>query len=169
MSVAFTKEDSAETAAETQLPDRPISAEPNLVTPGGLMALEAQLAEARLAHEAAMVIEDINERRRAAANPVRDLRYFSERLRTALLMPEPIDSTVVAFGSTVTFSRDDGRVQTYRIVGEDEADPSEGSISYVSPIARGLMGKTSGDVVSVGEHELEIVSIGSSFPSGPDR
>jgi transcription elongation GreA/GreB family factor len=59
----------------------------------------------------------------------------------------------------VTFSRDDGRVQTYRIVGEDEADPKEGSISFVSPVARLLMGKAVGDVVGVGAQELEIVAI----------
>jgi len=159
VSVAFTKEDSAEAAAETQLPDRPISPEPNLVTAAGLKALEAQAAEARIAYDAAMLVEDVNEKRRQAANPLRDLRYFAERLRTAQLVPAPATSDIVAFGSTVTFSRDDGRVQTYRIVGEDEADPKTGSISYVSPIARGLMGKSAGDVVTVGDRELEIVKI----------
>ena len=159
MSVAFTKEDSAETAAETQLPDRPISAEPNLVTAAGLEALERQLDAARAAYDAALLIEDVNERRRQAANPFRDLRYFTERLRTAQLIPAPTATDMVAFGSTVTFSRDDGRVQTYRIVGEDEADPKAGSISYVSPIARVLMGKGVGDVVAVGTMELEIVGI----------
>ena len=159
MSVAFTKEDSAETAAETQLPDRPISPEPNLVTAAGLKALEAQAAQARIAYDTAMLVEDVNEKRRQAANPLRDLRYFAERLRTAQLVPAPATSDIVAFGSTVTFSRDDGRVQTYRIVGEDEADPKTGSISYVSPIARGLMGKSAGDVVTVGGRELEIVKI----------
>ena len=159
MSVAFTKEDSAETAAETLLPDRPISAEPNLVTAAGLKELGRQLIEARTAYDAAMLIEDINDRRRQAANPLRDLRYFTERLRTAELVPAPTTADVVAFGCTVTFSRDDGRVQTYTIVGEDEADPKAGSISYVSPIARGIMGKRVGDVVSLGEIELEIVGI----------
>ncbi len=75
-------------------------------------------------------------------------------------MPIPASSDVVAFGSTVTFSRADGRVQKYRIVGEDEADPKAGSISFVSPVARALMGKAVGDVVSVGDQELEIVAIG---------
>ena len=68
-------------------------------------------------------------------------------------------SDTVAFGSTVTFSRDDGRVQTYRIVGEDEADPKAGSISYVSPVARLLMGRAVGDVVETGGQELEIITI----------
>lgn len=159
MSVAFVKEESAETAAETQLPDRPVSPHPNLVTETGLKALERQLQEAKEAYEAANAIEDINERRRQLAGPVRDLRYLAERLRTAQLVPAPTTNDAVAFGSTVTFNRDDGRVQTYRIVGEDEADPKAGSISYVSPVARLLMGKAVGDVVTMGGQELEIEKI----------
>ncbi|SSC69752.1 unnamed protein product [Ciceribacter sp. T2.26MG-112.2] len=159
MSVAFVKEESAEAAAETLLPDRPISPHPNLVTEKGLKALEQQLSEARAAYEATTAIEDVNERRRQAAGPLRDLRYFSERVHSAKLMPPPETATHVAFGSTVTFSRDDGRVQTYRIVGEDEADPKAGSISYISPVARLLIGKAVGDVVTMGEQELEIVAV----------
>jgi transcription elongation GreA/GreB family factor len=141
------------------LPDRPISPEPNLVTEAGLAGLEAQLAVARAAVEAASVIEDVNERRRQSAGPLRDMRYFSERVRTAQLMPRPASTDSVAFGSTVRFSRDDGKVQTYRIVGEDEADPKAGSISYIAPVARALLGRAVGDVVSLGEHALEILAI----------
>ncbi len=57
------------------------------------------------------------------------------------------------------FTRDDGRRQAFRIVREDEADPRNGSISYVSPVARALVGKAPGDVVLVGDHEIEILSI----------
>lgn len=153
------KEESAETASETLLPDRTISPHPNLVTEAGLRALELQLQQAREAYDAASKIEDVNERRRQAAIPLRDARYLAERVRTAQVLPDPVSSDTVAFGSTVTFSRDDGRVQTYRIVGEDEADPKAGSISFVSPVARVLMGKAVGDVVSVGEQELEITAI----------
>ncbi len=159
MSVAFTKEDSAETAAETMLPDRPIPDGPNLVTAAGLVALERQLAEARATYDAALTIEDINERRRQAANPFRDLRYLAERLRSAQVVGAPNTRDVVAFGTRVTFRREDGRVQRYTIVGEDEADPKAGSISFASPIARGLMGKAVGDLVSVGALEVEVVAI----------
>src|SRR5215813_6221756 len=78
LAVAFTKEESAETAAETQLPDRAISPHPNLVTATGLKALELQLKEAREAYDAAQTTDDINERRRLSASPLRDIRYFSE-------------------------------------------------------------------------------------------
>lgn len=159
MSVAFTKEESAETASETLLPDRPISPHPNLVTEAGLQALQQQLGEAREAYEAAQAIEDVNEKRRQSAVPLRDVRYLTERLRTAQVVAKPESSDTVAFGSTVTFSRTDGRVQTYRIVGEDEADPKAGSISFVAPVARSLMGKAVGDVVGSGTQEIEILSI----------
>lgn len=153
------KEESAETASETLLPDRPISPHPNLVTEAGLKAMEAQLQAAREAYDAASKIEDVNERRRQAATPLRDARYLTERVRTAQIIPDPTAFDVVAFGTTVTFMRDDGRVQKYRIVGEDEADPKAGSISFVSPVARALMGKAVGDVVGVGDQELEITAI----------
>jgi transcription elongation GreA/GreB family factor len=159
MSVAFTKEDSAETASETLLPDRPISPHPNLVTEAGLKALEFQLDQAREAYQTAQMIEDVNERRRQAASPLRDVRYFAARIRTAQVIADPVSADTVAFGSTVTFRREDGRVQKYRIVGEDEADPKCGSISFVSRVARLLMGKAVGDVAGTSDQELEIISI----------
>jgi transcription elongation GreA/GreB family factor len=154
LSVAFTKEDSAETASETLLPDRTVSPHPNVVTEAGLKALELQLQQAREAYQTAQTIEDVNERRRQAANPLRDVRYFAARVRTAQVITDPTSTDTVAFGSTVTFKRDDGRVQKYRIVGEDEADPKSGSISFVSPVARLLMGKAVGDVAGTSDHEL---------------
>ena len=158
MSVAFTKEESAETASETLLPDRPISPHPNLVTAAGLKDLERQLGEARALYEAAQSHDDINERRRQSAVPLRDIRYFGERLRSAqVVSTAPTDT--VGFGSTVTYRRGDGRVQKYRIVGEDEADPKAGSISFVAPVAKALMGKAVGEVAGAGGQELEIIAI----------
>jgi transcription elongation GreA/GreB family factor len=159
LSVAFTKEDSAETASETLLPDRPVSPHPNLVTEAGQKALEFQLDQAREAYETAQEIEDVNERRRQAAIPLRDMRYFAARVRTAQVIADPASTDTVAFGSTVTFERDDGRVQTYRIVGEDEADPKAGSISFASPVAKLLLGKAVGDEVGASGQGLEIISI----------
>jgi transcription elongation GreA/GreB family factor len=159
LSVAFTKEDSAETASEVLLPDRPVSPHPNLVTEAGLKALELQLQQAREAFETAQKIEDANERRRQAAIPLRDVRYLAARVRSARVIANPASTATVAFGSTVTFRRDDGRVQKYHIVGEDEADPKAGSISFVAPVARLLMGKAVGDVVGTSGQELEIIAI----------
>jgi len=90
---------------------------------------------------------------------LRDMRYFAARVRTAQVITNPTWTDTVAFGSTVTFRPDDGRVQKYRIVGEDEADPKAGSISFVSPVARLLMGKAVGDELGASGQNLEIVSI----------
>ena len=159
MSVAFTREESAETAAEVELPDRPISPHPNLVTASGQEALTNAMRESLTAYDAAQRIEDRAERRRAVAVAARDMRYFAERLRTAQLVTPPADFSVVTFGHRVTFRRGDGRRQAFRIVGEDEADPRNGSISYVSPVARALIGRAAGETVLAGDHEIEILSI----------
>lgn len=151
MSRAFVKEsDSVE-----ELPDRLISEHANLVTPAGLAQIEAAVQRFDDAHAAAQVAGD----REAMAATARDLRYWSARLGSAELVPPPVDSDRVQFGSTVTIARDDGRRQTFRIVGEDEADPAKGSISYVSPLARQLVGKGVGDTVRVGARETEIITI----------
>jgi transcription elongation GreA/GreB family factor len=159
LSVTFTKEDRAETASEVLIPDRPVSPHPNLVTEAGLNALEFQLHQVRDTHEAVQSIEDVNEPRRQAAIPLRDMRYFAARVRTAQVITNPASTDTVAFGRTVTFRRDDGRIQQYRIVGEDEGDPKAGSISFVSPVARLLMGKAVGDEVGASGQKLEIISI----------
>ena len=124
-----------------------------------MKALELQLHQAREAYETAQKTEDVNERRRQMAIPLRDMRYFAARVRTAQVIASPASSDAVVLGSTVIFRRCDGRVQKYRIVGEDEADPKAGSISFVSPVARFLMGKAVGDVVGTSSQELEIIAI----------
>ena len=158
MSVAFTKEQDSEAQA-AHLPDRPVSPHPNLVTASGLAAIEAALAEARAAYTAAQAEGGLEADRTAMARATRDLRYWSARRSTAQLMPEPPDADVVHFGSTVEIEREDGRRQRFRIVGEDEADPSAGSVSYVSPMARALMNKGVGDAAKVAGAEVEIVAI----------
>ena len=66
---------------------------------------------------------------------------------------------MVRFGCTVTFERADGSRATYRITGEDEADPAAGRIAYVAPVARALLGKGIGEVAVIAEAEVEIVAI----------
>jgi transcription elongation GreA/GreB family factor len=152
MSRAFVR-DADETFDE--LPDRPLSPHPNLVTPDGLAAIEATLARLHEDHAAAQRLSD----RAALATLARDLRYWTARRASAQLVAAPANPDTVQFGSTVTIRRDDGRRQTFRIVGEDEADPARGTISYVSPVARALMGKAAGDTVRAGRSDAEIVAI----------
>ncbi len=159
MSVAFTKEEDSEAQA-ANLPDRPISPHPNLVTAQGLAALDAALAEARAAYAAAQAAGEINADRTAMARATRDLRYYSARRANAQLVETPPDADKVVFGGSVTFEREDGRRSTFRIVGEDEADPNLGAVSYVSPLARALLGKQVGDTAMVAGSEVEILALG---------
>lgn len=158
MSVAFTKESDAEAVA-ADLPDRPIPAHANLVTPKGLAQIEAELAAVRAAYAAAQAGDAISADRTAMARATRDLRYWSARRASAqLIEARPVGGTI-AFGSTVTLEREDGRIQTYAIVGDDEADPAGGSVSYVSPLARAVIGKAVGDVVALAGQQVEIIAI----------
>ncbi|MFC3078880.1 transcription elongation factor GreA [Phenylobacterium terrae] len=158
MSVAFTREEDYEAQA-ADLPDRPISPHPNLVTASGLAQIEAELAAARTAYAAAQAQGDVSADRTAMARATRDLRYWSARRATAQLTEPTGDPDLVQFGRTVEFEREDGRRQAFRIVGEDEADPAKGSVSYVSPLARALMGKAVGDTALVNGAEVEIVAV----------
>lgn len=158
MSVAFTKEEDSEAAA-ANLPDRPISPHPNLVTRAGLEQLDAALAEARAAYTAAQSAGGINADRTAMARATRDLRYYAARRGSAQLTEPEADPEVAVFGRSVTFEREDGRRQTFRIVGEDEADPAKGRVSYLSPLAQALMGKSIGDLATVAGAEVEIVAV----------
>lgn len=150
MSRAFVKDQ--EDAVE-ELPERPVSTAPNLVTAEGLAAIEAEIA--RLNDAMTQAGDDRAERNRIG----RDLRYWIARRGSAHVMPAPADADTVHFGSTVSLHRDDGRHQVFRIVGEDEAEPEKGTLSHVSPLARELMGKSEGDSVRVAGHQLEIVAI----------
>jgi transcription elongation GreA/GreB family factor len=138
-----------------ELPDRPISDQPNEVTRDGLQQIEAALATAQDAYARAQATGD----REGLSGAGRDLRYWTARRSTAVVAPEPEDNSIVRFGHTVTIARDDGREQTFRIVGEDEADPARGTISHVSPLARALFGKGVGETVSVAGGDVEILSI----------
>lgn len=151
MSRAFVKE----TEGVEDLPDRPISDLANAVTAEGLRRIEEALAAAQVAQAAAQAAGD----RDALAAARRDLRYWSARRATAAVIAEPTDNSAVRIGHTVTIVRDDDRRQTFRIVGEDEADPAHGTISHASPLARALFGKGVGDVAVVAGGEAEIVEI----------
>jgi transcription elongation GreA/GreB family factor len=154
MSSAFVKEAEGGEAFE-DLPDRPISPHPNFVTPGGLALIETELTRLHEEHAAAQAADD----KIALAKTSRDLRYWTARRASAQVVDPPKDASEVHFGATVSIERDDGRRQTFRIVGEDEADPAKGSISYASPLAQALTGKSVGDVVRAGGSDAEIVAI----------
>ena len=150
MNKAFVKESDGDTPEE--LPDRSISAHRNLVTAQGMAQIEEAVARLQREHLAA---GDAVARARIG----RDLRYWTARRATAELVGPPPDAEEVRFGSTVTIARPDGRRQTWRIVGEDEADPARGTLSYVSPVARALLGSRVGDIVQAGPMAAEVLEI----------
>ena len=153
MSRAFVKDDDIGPGEE--LPDREISPHPNVVTAKGLAAIEAAIARLREELIAAHQAED----RDASARIGRDLRYWMARRASAQLVEPANDTKKVHFGSTITIEREDGRRQTFQIVGEDEADPAHGTVSYVSPLAQALMGKERNDTALVGASEVEIIEV----------
>lgn len=139
MSVAFRRESDDE-HLEPKF-ELPIPAGPNLVTERGaaLIAARVEALEAELAG-----LSDETEIKRVK----RDLRYWRTRQATAQVMPQP-DGSAVAFGSTVTF-RMGGKERRVTLVGDDEADPAAGLLSFTAPLSRALMDGEVGDEIDFG-------------------
>lgn len=154
MSRAFVKE--SDGAEGQDLPELMVSPHRNLVTPAGLGQIEATVERLQAALSEARAAED----RASIARIQRDLRYWSGRQRTAEVVVPPVAAGTVRFGSSVALQKRDGRSIRYQIVGEDEADPANGRISYVSPIARLLIGAAVGDTMTLADGEAEILEIG---------
>src|SRR5712671_6664469 len=161
MSRAFVKEQDVD---YLEMPERPVSEHPNDVTEAGLAQIEDALAKASEAYAVAQASAD----RGALAAAGRDLRYWTARRASARIVATPADTSEVWFGASVTIRRDDGREQTFRIVGEDEADPAKGSISHVSPLAKSMFGKRVGEIVTAGngQAEIEAISYGATLAEG---
>ena len=154
MSRAFVKEQDGD--AGEDLPELVVSPHRNLVTPDGLQQLEARLRQLEAELAAARDVDD----RATIARIERDRRYWSRRRASAECVPwprPPIDQ--VRFGCLVTLEDAEGRRHAFRIVGEDEADPSAGRVSWVSPMAEALLGARIGDSLGFRGGQAEIVSI----------
>jgi transcription elongation GreA/GreB family factor len=153
MSRAFVKESDQE--ASGTLPERAISPHLNLVTADGLRLIDAQVRELEAAREAARAQTDSA----LIARIDRDLRYWRQRRATARLVEPPVKRDRIRFGLRATLRLDDGTELAFRLVGEDEADPAKGLISYASPIGTALMSQAVGDVVELMGRRAEITSI----------
>jgi transcription elongation GreA/GreB family factor len=152
VSRAFVKETESDADG---LPDRPISPHRNLVTDTGLAAIEAALNRFEGEHRTAVDKGD----REAAAAALRELRYWRARRASAEVVKPSDDKSKASFGMTVTLRRDDGREQSFKIVGEDEADPSRGTVSYVSQFARAVLMHGPGETVVIGNTEAAILDV----------
>ena len=136
MSVAFRREgDDEHMEPKFELP---IPAGPNLVTPRGLAQIGARLLELETRLAGLTLEEGIKPLRR-------QWRYWSTRQSTAELAPAPSGSHV-AFGCTVTI-RLHGKARTVTIVGDDEADPGAGLLSFSAPLCRAIRGAEAGEVL----------------------
>ena len=154
MSRAFTREDDTQ-GAFTDIGERPVSQHRNLVTETGLSKIDSELAHLR---EQLAKAEQDGDREKIALIS-RDLRYWASRRETAELSVPDWDSKVVRFGMSIEIESEDGKSQTWTIVGEDEADAAKGRISHVSPMAIALFGKAAGEVATVNGKEWEIVAL----------
>ena len=163
MSRAFVKDDNEDRPSE-ELPERPVSDSPNYVTPAGLRLLRERVDELTREHARLREAAEAFEKPRLAVNE-RDLRYFQSRLDSAIVVDvasEPKDE--VHFGATVKAEDEDGKVNRFTIVGEDEADVKNDKISWLSPLAKALLGSRVGDTVlwnrPAGATPLEVLEIG---------
>ena len=154
MSRAFVKEGAANDQMDV-LPDRPVSLARNLVTMRGLRMIEHQVAarKSELAHATSAAD------RAAIARASRELRYWQARLDGSELSEPDAATEQVVFGTAVRLRLQDGRMVTYRIVGEDEAAPEDGRIAWTAPVARSLLGAEIGEIRRLPAGPAEVVAI----------
>ena len=147
MSRAFGKENDLEHAG-IDIPERPLSEEPNYVTPRGLSLLNQTIDDLEKEREALITKKDDPMVRQKIVMIERDMRYVAARIESAILTnPQEEDPSHVLFGAKVTVEDEDGASLTFEIVGEDEANIHEGRVSYLSPLAEALLGGAVGDEV----------------------
>ncbi len=160
MSRAFVKEPDGD-QADTDLPERPQSDHPNYMTTNGLEKMKSTVDALRQEQSLLKKEDDLSAKNRI--KPIEaELRYLEKRIQCAI----PVDiskqkSKEIRFGATVKLLDENDQEYIFTIVGEDEAEPEQGQISWISPLASGLVGKKAGDVViwerPAGDLELEIL------------
>ncbi|HMK91087.1 MAG TPA: GreA/GreB family elongation factor [Methylocystis sp.] len=153
MSSAFVREQ--DDTVREDMADRPVSPHRNLVTPEGFERIEAELARHHAAIEKATKADDPH----ALALAQRELRYWTTRRSSAEIVHPIADTSQVRFGHLVTLKLANGEKRKFRLVGEDEADPANGLLPYVAPLAKALLGRQIGDTLEAIHEAAEIVAI----------
>jgi transcription elongation factor GreB len=160
--------------------------EKNYITPQGHAAIEAEFQQLLKVERPALVKvvswaasngdrsengDYIYGKRRLRQIDAR-LRFLMQRMDLAVIVDPAAQQGLekVFFGAWVTlFSLKNDTEHSYRIVGQDELEPSLGYISWVSPLARAMLGKQVGDVIKVttpaGEEQYEITEINYQVPA----
>ena len=141
------------------LPELPLSAAPNYVTARGLAQLRRRLEDS-----AARLVALPADERQTRAMIERERRWLNARIASAQLIDGMrAGSARIAFGALAEVVDAQAHRASWRIVGEDEAEPEAGRISWTSPLARALIGAAVGEVVNwqrpSGEAELEVLAI----------
>jgi transcription elongation factor GreB len=186
MSKAFTKEGDGEEAEPDEPETLPASFK-NYMTPRGFAAMQRELQKL-LREERPRIVETVAW---AASNGDRSengdyiygkkrlreidrrMRYLTKRLESAEVVDPRRQKGLerVFFGATVTYAREDGTELTVTLVGIDEADLSQGKISWISPVARALMKSRAGDTVELrtpaGTETIEVLSV--SYDDAKER
>jgi transcription elongation GreA/GreB family factor len=152
MSRAFVKESDQDPDA---LPERVVSAHANFVTARGLALLEHSIQALEAERTVARAATDNS----ALARIGRDLRYFQRRRESARLITPAAAPAAARFGVQVWLELEDGTEKAFRIVGEDEADPAQGLLSYVSPLASSMLGARVGAAVQIGSQQATITRL----------
>lgn len=175
MSKAFTKE--SDESFDDPIPEPKDLLPPgtkNYVTPRGaellrtelkdLIELERPRVAAGEAREAGPEGDGSRAKRKRLKTIDHRIVFLRDRVASMeIVNPQKGSGGRVRFGVTVTVLDEDEKEKTHKIVGVDEADPSAGKVSWLSPIAKALMGARAGDVVSLrlpkGDVDLEVQAI----------
>ena len=179
MNKTFIQETDAQDFDEQGAPDPLPANTRNYMTPGGFGAMQEEL-RGLLRDERPKVVEIVSW---AAGNGDRSengdyiygkkrlreidrrIRYLTRRLESASVVDPELQqrNTKVFFGATVTYIRESGEEKTVTLVGIDEADLSQGKISWQSPVAQALIKAEAGDTVKIrtpsGVETLEIIAL----------
>jgi transcription elongation GreA/GreB family factor len=163
MSRAFVKESDGD-APDDGLPEKQESGQPNYVTEQGLADLKRQLDDAVAERKRLIANKEDLGSKAPLARLARDIRYLQRRIADAILVDTKADPDEVTLGAIVTI--DDGEQRrTFTVVGEDQADPTQGLISWTSPLGQALMGAKRGASVvwqrPVGDVTVTIVDVQS--------
>ena len=173
MSKAFTKEDGGGDEGLTPARPRSASVEQRYITPEGYRALQEELLLLQGPDSGPRDWPELEAgvRRRERERRAREVTVILEEVR--VVEPDPSQAGRVFFGASVVLEDEEGERMRYRIVGPDEADVKAGRLSVESPLARALLGKEAGEVVTVErprgpvEYELLAVEYGEPETAAP--
>lgn len=162
MSRAFVKERDGD-SGDDELPESRATG-PNFVTPQGLADLRARLAAAQTHLDSLRADEGKAASKSALGRARADVRRLQRRIDAAVVVqPGAAADGEIALGARVTIEFEDGQQQTFAIVGEDEADPLNGLVSWKSPLGEALIGKCTGDIAQwirpAGDISIRIIAV----------